>query len=140
MRPENRSPVSQQMWHDKDPSSFIAKTPNKCESLQPFTGHGDFSIWINIFVRDLKTLYNNHKVLILLHVLPFFFNENETCKHGFEHGAYLFRHRGMDERPLSQTIMFPVRPNSIALEYIGIWKRKKYFLLLIYGSVVFDSK
>jgi hypothetical protein len=45
MKPENRGPVSQQVWHDKDPS--LLKCPErlaKAYILQPFTGNGDASI------------------------------------------------------------------------------------------------
>jgi hypothetical protein len=42
MRPGKTRPVSQQVWHDKDPS--LLKAPEcqaKAYILQPFTGNGD---------------------------------------------------------------------------------------------------
>jgi hypothetical protein len=44
--PLERGPVSQQMWHNKDPSRH--KGPERramAEILHPFTGNGDISIF-----------------------------------------------------------------------------------------------
>jgi hypothetical protein len=41
---KNRGPVSQQVWHDKDPSLLKGWAPSIGQNFAPFTGNGDVSI------------------------------------------------------------------------------------------------
>jgi hypothetical protein len=52
LRPENRRPMSQKVWHDKDPP--LLKGPEQI--LQPFIGNGDVSTQVKISLAGRKTV------------------------------------------------------------------------------------
>ena len=45
----NGWPVSQYVWHAKEPSLLNSRVPSIGQNLQPFIGNGDVSIWVKNF-------------------------------------------------------------------------------------------
>jgi hypothetical protein len=52
---KNRGPVSQQVWHDKDPS-LLESPERRPKILQHFTGNNDLSMWVKNSWAGCKTV------------------------------------------------------------------------------------